>query len=233
MRTSPPRRTCGKPPVARRSGHPRKPVDSAAMAGAGDAGGGVLGLFWAAFRRCRNGMILVDDDRRCVEVNNAFAQLMGYKRSELIGRRYHEFAVKPALPDEEWHELIRGRDFYVTRSLRRADGSHVSVELAGHRETVTGRGLALIVVLRRVGRSRGVNGHDGAVDAALTGRELEIVEMIALGLTGTEIATELHLSHATVRTHVRNAMNKLGVHSRAQLVARALGDGIVPAPPKA
>jgi PAS domain S-box-containing protein len=175
-------------------------------------------------------MILVDDDRRCVEVNAAFAQLLGYERRELIGRRYHEFAVKPPLPDDAWRELLRGQDFYVTRELRRADGQRVAVELAGHRETVTGRGLILIVVLRRLRGSRSANGDDNASDAALTGRELEIVEMIALGLTGPEIASELHLSHATVRTHVRNAMNKLGAHSRAHLVAKALGDGIVPLP---
>lgn len=175
-------------------------------------------------------MILVDDERRCVEVNDAFAQLLGYKRSELIGRRYHEFAVKPPLSDGAWRELVRGSDFYATRELRRADGQHVNVELAGHRETVTGRGLILIVVLRRMRGGVGPNGHGDASDSALTGRELEIVEMIALGLTGPEIATELHVSHATVRTHVRNAMNKLGTRSRAQLVAKALGDGIVPTP---
>jgi PAS domain S-box-containing protein len=198
------------------------------MAGGATDSAGVLGLFWAAFRRCRNGMILVDDERRCVDVNPAFVQLLGYKRSELIGRRYHEFAVKAPLSDEAWRELVRSEDFYVTRELRRADGQHVSVELAGHRETVTGLDLILIVVLRRVRGSRGVGDAGASSDSALTGRELEIVEMIALGLTGPEIATELHLSHATVRTHVRNAMNKLGTHSRAHLVAKALGDGIVP-----
>jgi PAS domain S-box-containing protein len=173
-------------------------------------------------------MILVDDDRRCVDVNAAFVQLLGYKRRDLIGRRYHEFAVRPPMSDEAWLQLVQGQDFYVTRELRRADGQHVSVELAGHRETVTGRGLILIVVLRRVQGSRGAVGIATDSDSALTARELEIVEMIALGLTGPEIATELHVSHATVRTHVRNAMNKLGAHSRAHLVAKALGDGIVP-----
>jgi PAS domain S-box-containing protein len=199
------------------------------MAEVADAGTGLAGLFWAAFSRCRNGMILVDDDRRCVAVNDAFVQLLGRKRSELIGHRYHEFAVKPPLSDEAWLEMVRGGDFYATRELRRADGQHVSVELAGHRETVTGRGLILIVVLRRVRGNRAADGDDGASNSVLTERQLEITEMIALGLTGPEIATELHLSHATVRTHVRNAMNKLGVHSRAQLVAKALGDGMVPA----
>lgn len=175
-------------------------------------------------------MILVDDDRRCIDVNDAFAQLMGYKRSELIGRKYHDFAVKPPMTEDAWLELIEGKDFYATRQLRRSDGGMVSVELAGHRETVTGRSLILIVVLRRLRGSRGANGQEHTRDAELTGRELEIVEMIALGLTGPQIAAELHLSNATVRTHVRNAMNKLGTHSRAQLVAKALGDGIVPQP---
>jgi DNA-binding NarL/FixJ family response regulator len=95
---------------------------------------------------------------------------------------------------------------------------------------VTGRGLILIVVLRRLRGNRTGHGQEIVSDSALTGRELEIVEMIALGLSGPEIANELHLSHSTVRTHVRNAMNKLGVHSRAHLVAKAFGDGIVPLP---
>ena len=172
-------------------------------------------------------MILVDDDRRCLAVNTAFAQLLGYKPSELIGRRYHEFAVKPPLSEVAWTDLIRGKDFYATRQLRRSDGQLVGIEMAGHRETVTGRGRILIVVLRRLRGTRSAEGQEGTTDAALTGRELEIVEMIALGMTGPEIAAELHLSNATVRTHVRNAMSKLGTHSRAQLVAKALGDGIV------
>ena len=202
------------------------------MAGAADQTAGLPGLFWAAFERCRNGMILVDDDRVCVDVNDAFVQLLGYKRSELIGHRYHEFAVKPPLSDQAWRELVDGTDFYATRELRRADGRNVRVELAGHRESVTGGGLILIVVLRRVRGSRSGEGHDDAPDTRLTDRELEIVEMIAFGLSGPEIATELHLSHATVRTHVRNAMKKLGAHSRAHLVAKVYGDGIVP-PPRA
>lgn len=149
-------------------------------------------------------MILVDDERRAVEVDDAFAKLLGYKHRELIGRRYHEFAVKPPLSDSEWRELVRGRDFYATRELRRADGSHVTVELAGHRETVTARDLILIVVLRRLRRGAGADGHDRASDSALTGRELEIVELVADGLTGPEIATELHVSHATVLCFIRS-----------------------------
>jgi DNA-binding NarL/FixJ family response regulator len=56
----------------------------------------------------------------------------------------------------------------------------------------------------------------------LTSREREIVTLIALGLDTPEIAAELHVSPETVRSHVRNAMGKLDVHTRAQLVAVVL-----------
>ena len=62
-------------------------------------------------------------------------------------------------------------------------------------------------------------------DEALSPREREIVRLVAAGQTGPEIAEQLHISHATVRTHVRNAMAKVGARSRAHLVAKALGDG--------
>jgi DNA-binding CsgD family transcriptional regulator len=60
---------------------------------------------------------------------------------------------------------------------------------------------------------------------ALSAREREVVRLVAAGETGPEIAEHLHISHATVRTHVRNAMAKVGARSRAHLVAKALGDG--------
>jgi DNA-binding NarL/FixJ family response regulator len=61
----------------------------------------------------------------------------------------------------------------------------------------------------------------------LTDRELEIVRLVAQGESGPEIAADLHIAHNTVRTHVRNAMTKLGARSRAHLVAKALGEGLV------
>ena len=51
------------------------------------------------------------------------------------------------------------------------------------------------------------------------------MRLVAAGETGPEIAEQLQISHATVRTHVRNAMSKVGARSRAHLVAKALGNG--------
>lgn len=52
---------------------------------------------------------------------------------------------------------------------------------------------------------------------SLTGRELEVVELIGRGATNRQIAGELFLSMKTVETHVRNIFNKLGVGSRAEI----------------
>lgn len=59
----------------------------------------------------------------------------------------------------------------------------------------------------------------------LTERERAVVALIAQGLETQEIADELYVSAATVKTHVRNAMEKLGAHTRAQMVAVVLTGG--------
>jgi DNA-binding CsgD family transcriptional regulator len=56
----------------------------------------------------------------------------------------------------------------------------------------------------------------------LTTREREILGMLAEGLSGAEIAAKLVLSPETVRTHIRNAMAKLGASTRSQAVALAM-----------
>jgi DNA-binding NarL/FixJ family response regulator len=59
----------------------------------------------------------------------------------------------------------------------------------------------------------------------LTPREREIVALLAQGLSGEDIALELFLSPATVRTHLRNAMERTGAKTRPQLVAMAAASG--------
>jgi DNA-binding CsgD family transcriptional regulator len=111
----------------------------------------------------------------------------------------------------------------------RSDGSPVTVQYAAHPEVVTGKRLVLIVAMSvsRSGRHLRREVRDGETTGALSDRELEVARLVALGASGPEIAAALHISHNTVRTHVRNAMIKVGARSRAQLVAKALGDGHV------
>ena len=66
----------------------------------------------------------------------------------------------------------------------------------------------------------------GKLGGSLTPREREVVRRVALGRSTPQIASDLSLSPATIRSHVRNAMVKVGAHTRAQLVALVLGDGL-------
>jgi len=61
---------------------------------------------------------------------------------------------------------------------------------------------------------------EAGADAApgpLAKREVEVARLIAEGLSNKRIGAQLFISEATVATHVRNIMNKLGINSRAQI----------------
>jgi DNA-binding NarL/FixJ family response regulator len=66
----------------------------------------------------------------------------------------------------------------------------------------------------------------------LTPREVEVLGMIAAGRSNQEIADGLHISMATVKTHVNHVFGKTGVRDRAQAVAYAYERGLVGAPPQ-
>ncbi|WP_155370283.1 response regulator [Catellatospora vulcania] len=74
------------------------------------------------------------------------------------------------------------------------------------------------------GRAAGGPSPDLAV---LTSRELDVLRLVARGLSNTEIAGELHLSEATVKTHLNRLMSKLSLSSRAQAVVIAYETGLV------
>lgn len=64
-------------------------------------------------------------------------------------------------------------------------------------------------------------------EADLTPRELEVLELIAQGLSNNEIAGRLCVSGQTVKTHVRNIMDKMSVSDRTQAAVRAIKRGLV------
>jgi DNA-binding CsgD family transcriptional regulator len=88
-------------------------------------------------------------------------------------------------------------------------------------------GPELIGAGRADGTSTAIPKRGKAGGDVLTAREREVVRRVALGASTRRIAADMYLSPATVRSHVRNAMVKTGAHTRAQLVAIALGEGLV------
>lgn len=99
------------------------------------------------------------------------------------------------------------------------------------RITAAGEALLAPVITRRlierfVGRPPPANGLPPAM-AELTERELDVLRLIAQGLSNSEIAAHLFLSEGTVKTHVNRILRKLGLRDRIQAVVLAYETGLV------
>ena len=96
-------------------------------------------------------------------------------------------------------------------------------ELTGALQTVAGGGTYVDPRLRPKLLSRDTTQRM----PALSKREREIMDLLAQGLTGEDVAERLVLSSETVKTHIRNAMAKLEAHTRVHAVAIALREGFI------
>jgi DNA-binding NarL/FixJ family response regulator len=65
-------------------------------------------------------------------------------------------------------------------------------------------------------------GRDGAMESVrMTSRERQVIDLIGEGLSNKEIAARLNIATHTVKSHVRNVMEKLALHTRLQIAAFA------------
>ena len=80
-------------------------------------------------------------------------------------------------------------------------------------------------LILQVPRERGV--EDQNLVIPLNERELEVLRLIAEGLSNNEIAERLVIALSTVKWHINNLFGKLGVHSRIQAVAQGKELGLL------
>jgi DNA-binding NarL/FixJ family response regulator len=166
---------------------------------------------------------------------------------EVIRERRPDLAVVGVdLPDERGTELVRriagngvGSKCVIYTGLRDPNLLEAAYRAGARGLVAKPAGLAVLVeALREVWRGgryfdssfRREGGNGGEKVKALSSRESEILGLLAEGLTGEQIAKRLVLSPETVRTHVRNAMEKLGAPTRTAAVVKALELGEVERP---
>lgn len=163
------------------------------------------------------------------------------RAEEVISEHHPDVAVVGVdLPDERGTELIRrlqgrvnGTQFVIYSGLNDPDLLEAAFRSGARGLVAKPAGLpALVEALRKVWRggryfdpSFSSKANGGAPARTLSGREAEILGLLARGLTGEEIAQRLVLSPETVRTHVRNAMGKLEARTRTEAVVKALERG--------
>jgi DNA-binding CsgD family transcriptional regulator len=187
--------------------------------------------------------VLVHDAEQIVYANRAAGELLGIDREHLRGRAEPmppcECVSESGVPlkADEWPMVGALRTGRPQRprvlGVRLPNGAlrwlRVSARPFG-RAVLTS--LLDVTALRRAEEDAAALASriDGAATGVLSPREHQVVELLAAGLTGDEVAERLGISPATVRVHIRNATGKLGASTRTQAVAIAVARGEVSAP---
>jgi PAS domain S-box-containing protein len=184
-----------------------------------------LGDAWSGeadrvFENSANPTLMIDDDRRYVDVNDAACRFLGMTREEIIGRRFDEFLVPEVREtvEEAWAGYLAAGRHAGFFKLVLPDGSVRETMYSSIANVTPGRHLTVYLL---DGSPAGQARRAGAT-GALSPRQREVIELVAQGMTSTQIAERLVVSPETVRTHLRNARLKLGASTKAQAVAVAM-----------
>jgi PAS domain S-box-containing protein len=188
----------------------------------------------SAFALSQHSMLIADDQRRWVTGNAAACDLLGITPEEISWHTVDEFVPPDAreMLDERWEQFLANGAAEGWYRLHIPARGQVPVEFSATANVLPSRHLSVFLP------ADGSSGpsEPGAPDwkavpaesagrVRLTDREREIMTLVASGLHGAEIAERLFLSPETIKSHVHNAMGKLGAHTRAHAVAIALVTG--------
>jgi DNA-binding CsgD family transcriptional regulator len=172
---------------------------------------------------------LADEDVEIIPLENA--------DTALPGTRYHGHEGLRALMTAGFERFPRMR---LNHAEPKPNGTQVTVDLefllddGVEPPTVRTAACSYRITAGRIRRIRAFE-HSDAVDPNrrrsraenLSPREREVLAMLAGGRTVTEVANDLYLSPFTVRTHVRNAKDKLQARTTAHAVAIALDEDVI------
>jgi PAS domain S-box-containing protein len=190
-----------------------------------------------AFERSRHAMLIVDDQRRWVTGNTAACDLLGIAREEVPWHAMDDFTIPSEREslDELWQSFLRSGAAEGWYQLYVPDRGAVPVEFSATANVLPARHLSVFIPPEASIESpeSALRGEmtwrpvvvEGVDRSQLTEREREVLKLVASGLQSVEISERLFVSPETVKSHVQNAMGKLGARTRAHAVAIALVTG--------
>jgi DNA-binding NarL/FixJ family response regulator len=130
--------------------------------------------------------------------------------------------------DDQWvfGALQAGARGYLTKDASAEQIRHAVLAVAAGDAQLDPSVQRRLLEALASGQPSGVGGpQPDPIDDGLTSREVDVLTQIARGLSNTEIAGELFVSEATVKTHVNHLLAKTGCRDRAALVAYAYRTG--------
>jgi PAS domain S-box-containing protein len=183
--------------------------------------------------------VIATDADGVVTTWNARAETVyGWSREEAVGRHISDLTVPDegrATAEEVMAAIQRGEAWQGSFRVCRKDGSVFTAyvkdspihDSEGQLIGIVGCSIEiadpdLAQAVRSLISDNNNHGPHGRRTRTLSPREREVLALLARGLTGEQIAERLVLSPETVRTHIRNAREKLGASTRVEAVTMAL-----------
>jgi DNA-binding CsgD family transcriptional regulator len=204
----------------------------------GNSGSQAAARLRTALERSRHPMLIADDQRRWVTGNVAACELLGIAREEIPWRTMDEFTPPNERKrlEEQWAAFLASGGAEGWYQLYVPDRGPVPVEFSATANVLPARHLSVFIPSEEASAEQAKSAlareatwapvvPEGGGRLQLTEREREVMTMVASGLQSGDIAERLFLSPETVKSHVHNALGKLGAHTRAHAVAIALVTG--------
>lgn len=181
-------------------------------------------------------MVIVDNDRRYTDANAAARLVFRMSIAEFRTHRIEDFTPShmAARLTEQWGRLMRTGSVAGRYDVAFPDDSKLTIVYGVLANILPGQHLIVFAPAEWPGDEIAApeDEEPPAPFGLLSPREREVLTLIAAGADLGQIADELTISVTTVRTHARNALQKLGARNRAHAIALAMQHGMIDLPPE-
>jgi two-component system NarL family response regulator len=129
--------------------------------------------------------------------------------------------------EEDLYEAIKaGAAGYLLKEISIDEVASAIRQVVGGQSLIT-PSMASKLLVEFTNLAKRADERQSVLSPRLTGRELEVLKLVAQGMSNKDIATALFISENTVKNHVRNILEKLHLHSRMEAVVYAVREKIL------